>query len=178
MSVSDDLVRRCLDRDELAWRELVSAVYPQIRRFLVSKTHDEDLADDLAQELFLKLVRDEMRVLRAYDPAYRIPLEQYLRVVAYRLFLDWTRSKAARRSRVCVDLSQLAEVLASPDLSDGTLLARELSERLDRLPPRQRSVVRLRLEGLDYEGIGRLLGITRGGVGALLHRARARLLEE
>lgn len=169
------VVQGCIAGDAAAWQALIAAHYAPLRSFLRWKTRDEQQADDLTQDLFLKLLQNEMRVLRAYDPSFGVSVGQYLRVVAYRLFLDWAKSWSVKQSKASASVDDLVEILSSGDAADARLLERELEERIAALPARQRTAARLRLEGLSYEEIARALGMSIGGASALLFRARGSL---
>jgi RNA polymerase sigma-70 factor (ECF subfamily) len=65
-------------------------------------------------------------------------------------------------------------------LPDERLLSKEtlriVHEAVDRLPPAQREVIRLRdIEGWDAEEVCEALGVTHGNQRVLLHRARAKV---
>ncbi len=136
-------------------------------RFATALTRSADEAEELTQQTFAALLA------KAPDSVDHLG---YARTTLTRLWLDRQRSF---RRRVCA-LRALA-FSRSVDRSDADRL--ESSEQLqgaqreiDRLPPRQRAALVMRLiEGLDYDTIAASLGCDVGAVRSSLHLARARL---
>jgi RNA polymerase sigma-70 factor (ECF subfamily) len=164
--------------DEQAFLALYRKFEAPIYRFAVNMTGSKALAEDVTQDVFLALIRDNF----GYVPD-RGTLSGYLFGIARKLVLrhierghgtfeleiddaDWTRP----------------ELIAFPDpMAD--LLRREGIEELRRavlsLPRRYREVVVLcDLEEIAYEDAADLLGCPLGTVRSRLHRARALLLEK
>ncbi|HYE05925.1 MAG TPA: sigma-70 family RNA polymerase sigma factor [Planctomycetota bacterium] len=161
---------RCLDGDADAWRRLVERVMPVVNaavaRCLRRHGAHEVAVEDVAQDVFLRLVRDDFRVLRGFDPA-RAALTTWLTVVAHRCALD-----ACRRRRPGAE--GLPADLAAPPLAP---IAEPLP--LDGLPPRQRLVIELLFtRGLDVEEAAAVLGIEAQTVRSLKHKALSRLREQ
>lgn len=94
--------------------------------------------------------------------------------VAHNAALTWKRGETRRRRRR--DAVE-AELSLRPDTGDPTETA--LLERLYRgirtLPPVDRSLILLSLDGVAYGEIARLHGLSETNVGARLTRIRARL---
>jgi len=139
--------------------------------FLVRIVRDRAWADDLVQEVFVRILRDAHR----YDP--RWPVQVWLFRIGRNLALDLLRREAAHRNRI----EQLA---ASPPCNAPAAVTtaehREfqvaLEQALQQLPEGFRSVFLLRDgEGLSYEEIGAVLGISAKTVSSRLHRARGQL---
>src|SRR5260370_23455284 len=79
-----ELIARCLDRDDLAWKQFFEkhdpAIERGVRKALGAAGHDQNLVNDLVQEVRILLV-NKPKVLLAYDPA-KGSLEGYLAGVA------------------------------------------------------------------------------------------------
>ena len=129
--------------------------------------------------MFLALLRRDRRLLRRYDPRYRV--STYLGVICRTEVLRLLR----RTRRAGAGIADAAEV---PDETDRfapetTLEEEERQERLAALrrglaalPERERLLLTLRyLEGASYRAIAAALEISPESVGPLLHRAKARL---
>ncbi len=135
-------------------------------------TGDPALAQDLAQETFLK-------ALASGGPREAEKLRPWLAAIAINLARDWAR-KAARAGQRTAGEEQ-AEAIA--DAAPGplaALLEREMqvcvAEFVDRLPAPQRRVVALHdLIGLNHAETARRLSITEANSRVLLHRGRAAL---
>jgi RNA polymerase sigma-70 factor (ECF subfamily) len=127
--------------------------------------------DDLAQEVFLRLLR------YSDDVAVENPLGYLLRIAA-NVANEWRD-----RARVSQphDQSWLDDLLIEPDEEPENSLAQArtnecLQAAVDKLPRRQREALLLRLnEGLTYKQIADRLGLTQRAVLRDLTRAYAQL---
>ena len=95
----DELIQRCIAGDSDAWRRFVDqaapVIYAAVRRVLSApgRASDPDAASDIAQEVFVRLLKDDSRLLRRFDPA-RASLTTYLTVIAHSTAIDQTRRRA------------------------------------------------------------------------------------
>lgn len=172
------LVRRLAAGDDPdAWTTFVDAYGPLLqalaRRMLArraGRAPDADV-DEIVAEVFLALLRRDRRLLRRYDPTWR--LSTWLGVLCRTAVLRHLR----RRGRSTEALPD-GEV-AQPASSDWT---RERTDALEAaltgLKDRDALLLKLRfLEGLDYREIGLLLDVRPDSVGPLLARAKQRLAD-
>jgi RNA polymerase sigma factor (sigma-70 family) len=169
------LVRQCLDGDEDAWSCLVAAAWPLVRSWMLRACRDRHLAEDLAQTVFLRLLEDEGRRLRAFDPARSAGFPAYLKAIAGNLHVDWTRSREGLDRTRWYDLERVPDLAGRAPSPDGEREASRILDCVDRLRPRERQALRLLLCGWSYEEIARDLKIGSGGTGALIHRGRENL---
>lgn len=160
--------------DDQRLTESVSACYPALLAYLVRRTGDRMLAEDLAQEaVVILLERLEREPLD--DPS---ALAGYLRRTAINLHICGIRERA-RRKTDCRD--RLPEVLCheSP-FSDRVAQERqrELVARISQLPTgRDRELLRLYLlEQRGKPAICAALGVAEGHFKRVLSRAKQRLL--
>lgn len=132
-----------------------------------------DAAEDVVQDAFVRLLRDDARLLRAYDPA-RASLVTWLTIVARSVALDHLR----RRRSATVDAAAaeaVADVAAPPDEPAD---ARPVSAAvpLHLLTERQRLVLHLLYDqGLAVDEVARLLGVDAQTVRSTRHKALERL---
>jgi RNA polymerase sigma-70 factor (ECF subfamily) len=123
---------------------------------------------DLMQELLLA-------VWRAI-PAYRAGAQAstFIYRVAHNTALTWRRTQKNYRERV-----ERFGVLADAEpLADNRRQSEALGHiyaAIRRLPPLDRSLILLHLDGLDYAEIAAIHGLTEGNVGARLTRLRQKL---
>lgn len=139
-------------------------------------TGDAALAEDLAQDTFVKAFRN----LAAFDATRR--LSAWILRIAHNVGVDAMRR---RRMRIVSsdaptgrDTSRPAEVPApsTPDPVERQALRRALQSAMATLRPDQREAVALRYEdGLSYEEIGQVLGIPEVTARSHVHRARKEL---
>lgn len=171
------LLARCLSSgDDAAWNEFLRAAYPIVARVMMGRA-DAETAKDLIQSVFAKLLEDDGRRLRAFDASFAVPFPAYLRVIAVRHAIDWSRSRGALDGSRHVDLTEVATTLGVDPEVHARERARELWEATEKLPAQQRTATLLLLEGLTVQEVARCMGLSEGGAAALLWRARARLRE-
>ena len=95
-----DLVRRCLNGDQTAWRTLHYRYHHDllgvIIRNITPTTRDRAHIEDIGADFWCSLVAENSRRLRAYDPR-RTRLEIFLAVVARHQAQDASRAEARRR---------------------------------------------------------------------------------
>ena len=169
------LARRAARADTGAWNEIIerygSRIYNLALRFASSPAE----AEDLTQDIFLKLFRNLDR--------YRgdVPLVAWALRLSRNLCIDHYRSQRARREKEFVSDEVLEQVSGSEDpgarsqaLEDRRLIYAALAE----MPEGQAEVVVLcDLQGFTYEEIAAFYEVPVGTIKSRLHRARARLRE-
>lgn len=151
------------------WAELYRTTLPDLVRFLHRKVWDLERAKDLAQETFVRALRERPEKPRAW-----------LFTVAANLARDEART-AIRRKRHLTLLKSEAEVrgpAAAPDdeLERGEREA-EVRQALESLGERDREALLLWDAGQNYQEIAEALDLSVGAVGTTLARARQRLVK-
>ena len=153
------------DAFEVAFARLFDERFVSLYRYLDRLSGDPDLAEDLAQEAFVRLHRRR-----------EIPNDAraWLAAVASNLFRDERRNARTRRSLLARQPAELT--LGSPPLSPDAAVERgeratRVRSALDRLPLRDREMLLLRHEGYSYREIASALGIAETSVGTMLVRA-------
>lgn len=147
-----------------AFCRLFDQEFPSLFRYLNRLTGDGDLADDLAQEVFVRLYQrgsfpDDMR--------------GWMGAVAHNLLRDQKRT--ARRRFHLRESCQGALTPEGPPRADENLLAEERRQAvrgaLEKLSERDRRMLLLRHEGYSYREIAHAIGVNETSVGTLLLRA-------
>jgi len=140
-------------------------------RYLTRRLGDRDWAEEIAQETFLRALRQET-----------ISSERsWLFAVATNLVRDDARKQSRQRKQLEL-LRVEAEAHVSVD-PEPTSMERDEERALARqavesLAEKDRLALLMREEGLDYDEIAAALNITRSSVGTTLSRARRRLAEQ
>lgn len=165
--------------DDVAVERLLVRFRDRIHRWAARYTHDEDDADDVAQEVMLGL-RDRVK---RFDQ--RRPFAAWLYVLTRRVALSAQRTKARRKDLLASFVPPNAD--ASADDGRGSTENAETLTALvlgyfDALPPRQRQVFEMvELRGMSHAVVARELGMQASTVRAHLFKAResirGRLLE-
>lgn len=139
-------------------------------RYLTRRLGDRDWAEEVAQETFVRALRQE-----------RIASERsWLFAVATNLVRDEARKDARRRRH----LELLREQAKAEDVVEPEPTSLERAQEaamarraLEALGERDREALLMREEGLDYNEIAAALELSVGSVGTTLARARRRLME-
>jgi len=139
-------------------------------RYLTRRLGDRDWAEEVAQETFLRALRqDSLSSERSW-----------LFAVATNLVRDEARKDERRRRHLAI-LAEEERVRETEEPEPSTLeRAQEaaLARRaVDSLAERDRLALLMREEGLDYTEIAEALGLSVGSIGTTLARARRRLAE-
>ena len=139
---------------------------PEALRLAFLLTGDRDLAEDIAQEAFVRVAR-RLTGLRNAD-AFRF----YLRRTVVNLSNSHLRRQRVERAYHRKLVGSGAPGAASPDLATRHVVRLAIEQ----LPPRQRTVVVLRYyQDLTDQQIANVLGWPVGSVKSALHRAAATL---
>lgn len=143
-------------------------LYPALFRYLHRLTGDPDVAQDVAQETFVRLLRQ-----RLPDREVR----PWIFTVATNLVRDAAR--AAERRRRLLDGGQAMPPTASrPDEEvERTERIAAVRELLAHLSERDRQLLLLREEGFSYREIAQVVKVAPGSVGTLIARALKRFVE-
>jgi RNA polymerase sigma factor (sigma-70 family) len=123
---------------------------------------------DLMQELTVALWKARPRFRGESADA------TFVHRVAHNAALTWRRGETRRRRRQDGVAAELALRPPPADVPEAGLLER-LYAAIRTLPPVDRSLILLSLDGLAYEAIAALHGLSQTNVGARLTRIRARL---
>jgi RNA polymerase sigma-70 factor, ECF subfamily len=149
---------------------LFRAYNEMLVRYLTRRLGDRDWAEEVAQETFVRALRQEtMTNERAW-----------LFTVANNLVRDEARKDLRRRRHLTLLFEEERERVTEPEetameRAQDAAMARAA---VDGLAERDRLALLMREEGLDYSEIASALGLSAGSVGTTLARARRRLVEQ
>jgi RNA polymerase sigma-70 factor (ECF subfamily) len=146
-----------------------ATLHPSLFRYLQRLTGDDDVAEDIAQESFVRLLRQSL-------PESEI--RPWLFTVAMNLVRDRAR-KSERRQRLLTSAPSLVTRTPLPD-EDMERAERIAAVRqvLQRLPERDRQLLLMREEGFKYDEIARVIGVAPASVGTLIARALKKFVAE
>lgn len=166
------LMLRFQEGDEKAFDELVLKHQKTVLNIAWRYVGDRALAEDLAQEIFIKV----HRARRSYKPAARF--STWLYRIAVNRCLNELRSRPKTAPMPIGDgVEERTAVRPDDDLRRAEV--RDAVRRaVDALPPNQRMAVILsRFHELPYEEIAETMEVTLEAVKSLLFRARENLKE-
>ena len=174
----DELIERCLAGDQVAWEAVVRLHRRKVFNIAYKFVGKHDLAEDLTQDIFLKLYRS----LNTFDR--RANFQTWLISVSRNLCIDHYRSVRKERETINrdVDASTLSPVsrdrsaYAQLELRDRVQLLRAA---LDMLPPTLRNAVLMRdIQELTYQEIADRLNVPEGTVKSRINRGRTELARQ
>jgi RNA polymerase sigma-70 factor (ECF subfamily) len=175
---ADALIERCLNGDQAAWETIVRLYWRKVFNVAYKFVGRHDLAEDLTQDVFLKLYKS----LDTFDR--RANFQTWLISVSRNLCIDHYRSVRKERETINrdVDSSELAAV--SHDTAADTRLEQRdrvllLRQALDKLAPTLRTAVMLRdIQELSYQEIADRLRLPEGTVKSRINRGRTELARQ
>ncbi len=177
METDAQLVQRCLRGDGPAWEELVRRHSRRVFNLCYRFTSNSTEAEDLTQEVFLRIYR----TLSSYRTAYGA-FPTWLTSVTRNLLVDhYRRSRRDRMTDALEDVLPVVEEKHSPMRTpDKAAMAQELSAQvqsaLAQLSPELREAIILRdLQGLEYNEIQQVLSVPEGTVKSRINRGRIEL---
>jgi RNA polymerase sigma-70 factor (ECF subfamily) len=161
--------------DALAFDSLFQRWADPLLRYLDRMLRDTAAAEELVQEVFLRVHRARDR----YRPEARF--STWLYRIATNLALNELRRPRRRDPHRSVDDElgpELAAGTPSPDeIAHARRVSADIERELEALPERQRAALWLSaVEGLSYAEVAEALEVTEKAVKALVHRARTRLV--
>ncbi len=156
--------------DEAAFETLFLRYYPQVYAVLFRLLGDRQEAEDLAQEVFLKLHG------RRFSRGREHSLGGWLHRVAVNAALNRLRGETRRGRREEAAALESRTVGGDEEPDPALVVVRNEERALVRralagLSPRARACLILRHSGLAYAEIAQALGVAPGSVGTLLARA-------
>ena len=142
-----------------------------IYRYLLSLTHDEDLAEELTQETFFRA----MRTIHRYNGECRLSV--WLCQIAKHLWYQWLE----KRSR-CEQVELTDEIPSQESPERSTVLYMEkaaLYQAIHTLPEPMRELVYLRLTGeFTFLEIGEILGKSESWTRTTFYRAKQKIMKK
>ena len=142
-------------------------------RYLTRRLGDRDWAEEVAQETFVRALRQETIVNE----------RSWVFAVAHNLVRDGARRDARNRRHLELLASEQREAAepSAEQVMEQTLERAQTAafarRALESLGERDRQALLLKEEGLDYGEIASVLQIEKSSVGTTLSRARRRLAE-
>lgn len=184
VSLSDqEIVALAKEGREAAYRELIRRYERPVFSLILRMVRDRQLAEDLAQETFIKA----LNAIASYRPEFKF--SSWIFKIANNAAIDQLRRRevdtlsidGAPNATSAEDIEATAlQVGDKGETPLAELEARELGSHIEqaiaRLRPEYRSCIMLRhVEGMAYEEIAQLLDLPLGTVKTYIHRARNEL---
>jgi RNA polymerase sigma-70 factor (ECF subfamily) len=154
--------------------EAIALLLPAFRRkvfgLAYSFLRDRDAAEDVTQEVFIKV----WRALPGFDG--RASMSTWIYTIARNASLSALRVRRPQSSLSDPQVMEAVELNNAVPAADVIVDRAAILRLVDQLPAKQRQVVVLfYMEAQSYEEVASMLAMPVGTVKTLLHRARARL---
>ena len=165
-------------RDTMAFSEFVDRHESALLSFASAFLRDEQQAQDVVQEAFMRAARDPQRLLTTqHDHSSG---RNWLLKVVRDLSIDSLRKKASERRMIHGMMFVVERATPAPDDAvEASERVQAARDAIDRLRPRLREVMILKVrEKKSYKEIAEITGLTATNVGFLLHQAMQELQKE
>lgn len=179
-----DVMLRVKTGDESAFSYLVQKYRRQMVGFMYRMCHNPATAEELAQEVFLRVYRSR----ESYEASAKF--NTWLYRIATNLAVNHARDTRHERPENTLRLDEPdQETGATPDLADDSLTAEEqilrrerlaaIRQKVQALPERQRMAVVLhKYQQMDYREIAEVMKLSESATKSLLFRAYETLREQ
>jgi RNA polymerase sigma-70 factor (ECF subfamily) len=172
-----EMMLRVKAGDDSAFNYLVQKYRRPMISFMYRMAHNSAAAEDLAQEVFLRVYRSRS----SYEPSAKF--STWLYRIATNLGVNFARDTRHERPENTMNLDESDEDTGqTPDLADKTptveenILRRErlaaIRQKVEGLPERQRMAVLMhKYQQMDYKQIAEVLKLSESATKSLLFRA-------
>jgi RNA polymerase sigma-70 factor (ECF subfamily) len=174
----DSLIEQCLKGDQAAWETVVRQNWRKVFNVAYKFVGKHDEAEDLAQDIFLKI----FKALKTFDR--RANFQTWIVSISRNLCIDHYRSVRKERQTIAreVDTGDLQPASADRgpyQAAEHQDLRALLRQALQALPTTLRTAVILRdLQELSYQEIADQLGLPEGTVKSRINRGRIELAHQ
>lgn len=171
--MTDEMIMEAVKSGDLGQATLLFERYnKRIFNFLARMTSDRDLAEDLAQNVFLRIIK--------YRASYRegARFQSWIYQIARNVFSDHYQTVKNRYSAF-VDVEKIRDHMRDPEETEMQDEKEALlRDSMARLTEEQRELLVLtRFQHMKYEEVADLMGTTVANIKVKVHRAIIRLRE-
>ncbi|HUS82014.1 MAG TPA: sigma-70 family RNA polymerase sigma factor [Dehalococcoidia bacterium] len=174
-SLPADIEGGTIERARAGDQQALGAVYdwylPRVYRYVLSRVGDVAEAEDLTEDIFLRM----LSAIADYKRT-NVPFSAWLFRIARNHVVSHYRRNGLRKNHGTID-ETVADSRQDPaSIVERQLMLGEVAEAVQRLPEAQRDVIALRFAvGLSVAETAHVLGKRQGNVKMLQHKAVARL---
>jgi RNA polymerase sigma-70 factor (ECF subfamily) len=178
-----EIVELALRGRESAYRELIRRYQRPVLSLIHRIVRDRELAEDLAQDTFVKVLNALDRYRSEYKfsswifkIAHNTALDSLRKREVPTLSLEGAPNAVTPDAQEATRLTIAGDEQAPDDYTAGRELRVYIEAAIDRLRPEYRTAVTLyHMEGLAYEEIAAAMELPLGTVKTFIHRARKEL---
>ena len=160
----EELALAYIDGDNSAFDELLSRNQSKLFSYILFVVRDEDKANDLFQETFVKVIT-KLHEKRYVDSG---KFSAWIMRIAHNVMMDWYREQRARNLIELSEENNLSN-LSKNDILDinvenryvNNQIMTDVKKMMNMLPPTQREVVFMRFyQNLSFKEIAELTGVS------------------
>ena len=146
-------------------------IFKVVRAYTVLPQDQEDLFQEILIHIYSAI------------PGFRGEAKEttWIYRISLNTALTWSRNEKRKRKRFKNDILDVQEVPAVKSDSDDPLqneqILNQVYDAIRQLPKSDSSIVLLYLDGLSYDEISEIIGISKTNVGARLNRAKKKLVQ-
>ncbi|MDP4121264.1 MAG: RNA polymerase sigma factor [Bacillota bacterium] len=164
------LITSAQSGDKTAFQTLITEYYPNVSKFLLKLTGNEQTAEDLTQETFIKLIRN----IEKYDIYGTATFATWLITIAKNTHIDWLR----KNKNIFVDIDSIeipSDVSLEQDVIDKIDIEIAM-QNMAALSKEQAEAIRLRhFEHLTLNEIAVMTGTQPKTVKSRIHNGIVKL---
>ena len=154
------------------FKEAILPLKDKIYRFACRMVEDTEEAQDLVQEVFVRLWDRKGDMMQ-----YR-SVEAFALTMTRNLCIDWLRASGRLRQADPSEMD-LADPVTPYDITEMRDTVTRINQLINHLPERQKVIVHLRdIEGYDFDEIAAILGLNLNVIRVNLSRARKKIKEQ
>lgn len=159
--------------DEQALAQLYTLYFPRVYRYILARTGNTNDAEDLTEEVFLRVLDAIQRFQWR-----QAPFSAWLFRIAHNAVISQRRRDGARGRPVLLSEALPVNTQGPEETVENRLVLNEIMRAAQKLPEAQRQVISLRFAaGLSVAETARALGKGEGNIKVIQHKAIAKLRE-
>ncbi|OCZ49828.1 RNA polymerase sigma factor [Dehalobacter sp. TeCB1] len=171
-----ELIRRCQHGEKAAFQELISKYHPYVFKFLVKLTGNDQLAEDLTQDIFIKVIRS----IDKFEIAGKARFSTYIITMSKNIYIDYLRKE--KRSipidPLEYDFINDKSVPGFEDSVVNKIYSTDIMDQIEKLTEEQKMAIKLKyIEGLTLKEIGEMLNVEPKTVKSRIHNGMVKLKE-
>jgi RNA polymerase sigma-70 factor (ECF subfamily) len=181
-----DVIAQAREGRESAFRELIHRYERPVFSVIYRMIRDRELAEDLAQDTFIKV----LNALDKYDPSYKF--SSWIFKIAHNTTVDHLRKKRPdtlslegsphARTQEQAEATSFTPVDTAEDpeyYTESQEIGSEIEEAIGELRPEYREAILLwHVEGRPYDEIAQIMDLPLGTVKTYIHRGRNELRQK
>ena len=156
-----------------ALSELYSLYFPRVYRYILARTGNSYDAEDLSEEVFMKV----LEAIERFEWR-EAPFSAWLFRIAHNAVISQRRKDSARGRPAPLAEGLAVDTAGPEELVESRMAIREVMRAAERLPEAQRQVIALRFgAGLSVAETAQIMRKGEGNVKVIQHKAIAKLRE-